>query len=194
MYNEKSFSGCLFNPMVSDKMLTAYPKLSEIILPEWACDPMLDTLLRYMALMYDPKSPLVINERDLNFRKGEAATIAQIDNNELKEQIFDFSHDYFLELLMRYLTRFVKSKEFSALMVVENCYWESVKQLFKPIDGKNSKEELDAVQKKSVIKDELDKDMDRLDRLYSSFLGEDELLKAKVKTRSTPEARAKLRA
>ena len=51
---------------------------------------------------------------------------------------------------------------------------------------------MDAVQKKSALKDELDKDIIRIDKLYKSFFGEDVELEKKGKLKITPENIAKL--
>jgi len=192
-YSEKEFSGCIFNPLVSADMLVKYPRLNEIILPEWK-DENLDSIIRFIICVYDPKSPLFLSERDLNYRKGVAANLCKFDTNneELLNSIYTCSHEYFVELTMRFLIRFIKSKEFAAIVIVENCFWESAKKLMEPITGKNSKEELEAVQKKSAIKDELDKDILRLDKYYKSFFGDDEELETRAKTRMTPESIAKL--
>lgn len=192
-YKEADFSGCMFNPLCKEKMLVKYPRLGEIVLPEWK-DKDTDNIIRFIICAYDPKSPLFITERDLNYRKGISADLSGFDMNdeEFLNSIYNCTHIYFVELVMRFLTRFIKSKEFAAIIIVENCFWESAKKLMEPISGKNSKEELEAVQKKSAIKDELDKDIARLDKYYKSFFGDDDSLEAKAKTRITPESVAKL--
>jgi len=194
MYSEKNFNGCAFNPLTKEKMIVTYPRLSEIILPEWQV-PELDALLRYIICVYDPKSILVTTERDLNYRKGLAAELAGLDMNDdvFMTSIYTCTHDFLAELIVRFLMRFVKSKEWAAIVIVENCFWESAKKLMEPISGKNSKEELEAVQKKSAIKDELDKGILRLEKYYKSFFGEDDDLQARAKTRVTPESIAKLK-
>jgi hypothetical protein len=194
MYSEQNFKGCAFNPLTKDKMLDAYPRLTEIILPEWRTEE-LDGLLRYIICVYDPKSILVSTERDLNYRKGISAELSGLDmnNDELMTSIYTCTHDFIADLIVRFLMRFVKSKEWAAIVIVENCFWESAKKLMEPISGKNSKEELEAVQKKSAIKDELDKDIARLEKYYKSFFGDDDDLQSKAKTRVTPESIAKLK-
>lgn len=209
-YSEKDFKGCAFNPLVKGKMLNEYSRLCEIISPEWDT-PYLDELIRYVICVYDPKSPLAIQERDLNYRKGVAAELAKMDmdNNDFIQAVYNCSYimknvsvedallggDFPLisDLIMKYLMRFVKSKEWAAIIIVENCFWESAKKLMEPISGKNSKEELEAVQKKSAIKDELDKDIARLEKYFKSFFGDDDDLALRAKTRVTPESIAKLK-
>lgn len=192
-YSEKDFSGCMFNPLVKKKMIDTYPRLTEIIIPEWRTTE-LDSLLRYIICVYDPKSILVSTERDLNYRKGLAAELSglDIDDEELITSIYNCTHHFLSDLIIRFLTRFIKTKEWAAIVIVENCFWESAKKLMEPISGKNSKEELEAVQKKSAIKDELDKDIARLEKYYSLFFGEDTDLELMAKTRVTPESIARL--
>lgn len=193
-YGQKDFSGCIFNPLVREDMLQAYPRLNEIILPEWG-KAELGNLLRYIILVYDPKSILATTERDLNYRKGVAAELAGFDMNDeaYMTSVYTCTHEFLAELIMKFLMRFIKSKEWAAIVIVESCFWESAKKLMEPINGKNSKEELEAVQKKSAIKDELDKDIARLDKYYKAFFGEDEDLLLRAKTRVTPESIAKLK-
>jgi len=193
-YSEKSFSGCIFNPLVKGNIIEVYPRLNEIVLPEWDRSE-LDSLIRYVILVYDPKSVLASTERDLNYRKSVAAELSGFDMNDedYMADIYNCTHEFLPELIMKFLMRFIKSKEWAAIIIVESCFWESAKKLLEPISGKNSKEELEAVQKKSAIKDELDKDIARLDKYYKAFFGEDEELLMRAKTRVTPESIAKLK-
>lgn len=190
-YKEKDFKHCSFNPLVNGSMIDNYPRIAEIVEPEWVTSPELDSLIRYIILVYDPKSPMVKNEKDLNYRKGVAAEMAGFnmeDERDLVNSIFDCTHEYFVDLIIKFLIRFAKSKEFAAIIVVENCFWESAKELMKPITGDNSKQVLEAVQKKSAIKAELDIDIGRLEKYYKSFFGEDLDLETKAKTKFTPES------
>ncbi len=198
-YSEKDFNACMFNPLVKKKMGDAFPRLYEIVAPEWV-DENLDAILRYVCLVYDPKSLLVTAERDLNYRKSVAAELARINMSEiavneagesLVASVFNCTHPYLADLIIRYLTRFVKTKEWIAIVVVESCFWESTKKLLEPISGKNSKEELEAVQKKAAIKDELDKDISRLEKYYKAFFGEDEQLEMVAKSKMSPESIAR---
>lgn len=193
-YDRQNFSGCQFNPLVKDKMLKAYPRLNEIINAEWM-DTSLDAILRYIVMVYDPGSVLIKSEKDLNVRKGLAAELAglPVDDAIFMESIYKFSHEYAASLTIRYLQRFAKNMEFAAIVIVENCFWESAKKLLDPILGKDSKAELEAVQKKSAIKDELDKDIARLQKYYKSFFGEDEDLESANKKSVTAESIARLK-
>lgn len=167
-------------------MLENYPQLSEIILPDWM-DEYTDCVMRYIVMVYDPKSPLINNERDLNYRKGVAGELAGIEDEEVLESLFTSTHRYSADLTVKYLCRFVKSKEWAAICAFESSFWESIKEVIEPITGKNSREKLDSVQKKSAIKEEIEKDILRLDKLYRVFFGEDDELQNKAKKRLTPE-------
>lgn len=190
MYKKKDFDACQFNPLTDRKLLEAYPRLSEIVLPEWSADGSLDNILRYVILVYDPKSLLVYNERDLNFRKGVAADLAGFDMQDtgFMEDIYNCAHPYITELIIRYLQRFCKSREWAAICALESAFWESIRKVIEPISGKNSKEELENVQKKSTIKCEINDDIQRLEGLYKKFLGEDEGLLQSANNRIRPES------
>lgn len=193
MYTSKQFKNCVFNPLSEGKMLSLYPKLSEIIEPEWTEDENLDRLIRYVICVYDPGSPLVSAERDMNYRKGIAADLAGFDSvmgdDDLMQSIYRCTHDYITVLIVEYLRRFAKSMEFAALIVTESCYWEAVGHLMTPIKGEDSKKILEAAQKKSVLKDEMDKDIARIDKYKKTFFGGDDALEEvfKRKSFSSPE-------
>ena len=191
-YNQKSFDACLFNPMTDERMLDAYTALTEIISPEWADDAALDQIIRYTIMVYEPKSPLVTIERDLNYRKGIAAELAGFDMQyeELLDSIYSCSYPMMPEFITLYLRRFARSKEWAAIVATEYKFWESIRKMLEPISGKNSNEELAGVQKKSVVADEIEKDINRLDNLYKVFFGEDGDLEKKAKKRMTPELMA----
>lgn len=189
MYSKKDFSNCIFNPLTDEPMLEAYPKLSEIILPDWSEDANLDSLLRYVIMVYDHRSIMVMNERDLNFRKTIAAELAGFDttDEDLLTSIYSVSYDICASLIIKYLMRFSRSKEWAAICAFESAFWESIQKVIEPIEGKTTKEELDSVQKKAVIKEEIIKDITRLDALYKNFFGDDEELEKKARKRTSPE-------
>lgn len=171
--------------MTDMAMVNAYPLLSEIIDPEW-CDEHLDSIIRYMIMVCDPKSPMVINERDLSYRKSIAIEVAHIDL-DIAEAVIHSTHKYSGDLTYLFLKRFIRSREWAALFALDSNYWESIKEVLKPITGKNSREILDSVQKKAVIKQEIIDDIKRLEIMNRSFFGEDEELQNRNKRRLTPE-------
>lgn len=184
-YNDFSKT-CQFNPLAEQPILQACPALSEIVDPDWQ-DEWLDAILRYTIMVYDPRSPLVLNERDLNYRKGIAVELIHIEDELIAESIINSTHKYSPALIIKYLMRFARSKEWAAICAFESAYWESIKEVIEPISGKNSREKLDSVQKKAVIKQEIIEDIKRLDALYRTFFGEDDELLSKNKRRLSPE-------
>lgn len=186
-YTKQEFERCTFNPMVEGSMLHEYPRLNEIVKLEWV-DQDLDAILRYAICLYDPKSPIVQNERDLNYRRGVAAELAGIDDEEFQTLLYTHTHKYAPELIIKYLMRFPKSKEWMAICCFEFKFYEAAKMMLTPIQGKETKSELESVQKKSLIADELEKDIKRIDVLYKSFFGGDDDLEKKVKRKLTPES------
>lgn len=189
IYKQTDFNNCQFNPLVGGLMLQTFPLLADIVNPDWQ-DEYLDSILRYIIMVYDPKSPLVLNERDLNYRKGIALELANLENQEVAEPILTLTHRYSESLMILYFRRFIRSKEWAAICALEFSFWESLREVMKPISGKNSREILDSVQKKAAIKEEIEKDIKRLDQFQRSFFGEDEELLAKNKRRITPELMA----
>lgn len=185
-YKQADFKSCQFNPLTDQGMLDAYPKLGEIIDAEWH-DDNLDCILRYMIMVYDPKSPLIAYERDLNYRKDTAILLAKIEDEITAAAVVNSTHTYSPVLFIKYLMRFARSKEWAAICAFESSFWESIKEVIEPISGKTSKEKLDSVQKKAAIKEEIEKDIRRLDQLYRTFFGEDDELQLKAKRRLTPE-------
>lgn len=183
-YTEQHFNGCAFNPKTSADMLSVYPDLYEIIEEDWPRDN-LDQLLRWVILVYDPKSPLIKLESDLNHRKDVAFDLARIDDDELRFAIAAHTHDFIAVLIARYLVRFTKSKEWAAICACEYCYWESIRKLMEPISARDTKGELEAVQKKAAIKEEMDRDITRLDKYYEKFFGGDTELEQKIRRNYT---------
>ena len=183
------FASCAFNPMCDGKMLSEYPRLSEIIDPDWTEEANLDGLIRYCIMVYDPRSPLVLNERDLNHRKGVAAELAGMDmtDEEWLTSIYVHSHPFIVDLIVKYLIRYCKSKEYALICATEYKYWESIRRLMTPIADGKDRDALNAVQIKAAISEELDKDIARLDNYISKFFGEDTELIRKSKGKLSPE-------
>ncbi len=194
-YKKIQFAECAFNPLEDGSMLENNTKLYDIVESEWR-DQYLDSIIRFMIMVYDPKSPLFKGEKELHKRKTIAIELSGFDTEDSEAQkviadVLNCSHVYFVSLLTEFLKKFVKVKEFAAIIIVESCFWESCGQLMKPISGDNSKVILEAVQKKSAIKDELDKDIARLDKYYKSFFGDDEEAVDVAKGRFSPESVSK---
>lgn len=173
-------------------MTEAYPELWEIVSEELKQDDELDNLLRYIIMVYDPKSPLVNSERDLNFRKGIAAELAEIETgDEYAESIFSCNLPGLVETIGKFLVRFIKSKEWAAICAYEYKFWEAIRLLMQPIaSDKSDREQLDAANKKDVLSASIDEGLTKLESYYRNFFGEDEALEKRAKKRVSPELMA----
>jgi hypothetical protein len=183
-YSIKDFSGCVFNALTEGDMLSVYPKLSSIIEDDWKHEPLLDNIIRFVVLVYDPKSALR-KERDSMRRKNIAYDLAGFKRNELGEampEIIHETHELCLYITVRFLAKFVKDKEYAALCAFEFKYYENILELMTPIKGETNAERLEAAKKKSVISEEIIKDIKVIDDLWHGFFG-DKTLVEKVKTK-----------
>jgi hypothetical protein len=183
-YSIKDFSACVFNALTEGDMLSVYPKLSSIIEGDWKQEPLLDNIIRFVVLVYDPKSALR-KERDSIRRKNIAYDLAGFKRNELSEampEIINETHELCLYITVRFLAKFVKDKEYAALCAFEFKYYENILELMTPIKGETNAERLEAAKKKSVISEEIIKDIKVIDDLWHSFFG-DKTLVEKVKTK-----------
>jgi hypothetical protein len=190
-YTKKAFENCQFNPFNPEKMMQAYPIITEIVQPEWSDDPNLDMIIRYTIAVYDPKSPLSISEKDLNYRKGSAMEMLDIEDDAFKEALYLCTYPMLVELTVKYLCRFIRSKEWAAIAAIEFKYWEAIKLIMQPISSdKSDREQLDAANKKDVLSASIDEGLTKLDLYYRRFFGEDEELLNKAKRRLTPELMA----
>jgi hypothetical protein len=182
----------MFNPLVKKDMLKAHPRLGEIVGEREVAH--LDLILRYVCIMYDPKSPVIIQEKDLNYRKQVSAELAgfnQPDDEEFLQELFAAKIDWATVIIMRFLMRFVRERKWALICALEFKYWEGVARIMKPVEkglGGKDWDELKSIQIKATIADEAVKDIARLDTLYKEFYGEDsELENAARNHRMTPE-------
>lgn len=199
-YTDKDFEKCLFNPMVKKPIVQLYPQILEICPEDYEGLPYFDVVLRYICLLYDSKSPLIINERELNYRKQVAAELAGFNpdhDEKFLQSLYGFEFEWVVILIMRYLMRFIKQRQWAYICAIEMAYWENIQRIMKPVEkaekGKDW-DELKAIEIKSKLKDEAEKDLRRLDMLYRQFFNDDEELEEAVKTvRMTPESVGKLK-
>lgn len=191
MYKESDFKNLQYNPLVKGTITLVYPAL--MVLTKDVDDDFdghCDFLIRFIILCYEPNSLLAKNEKDWNRRKDVAADLLEISDDEtVRENLFLFKDKNHLSILINYLRFVVRHREYAVLATLEYKFWESVSKINTPIiDNGNAKAELEAVQKKSVLADELDKDISRINSYYKAFFGGDEgLTNTEDVKRWTPE-------
>lgn len=186
-YSEKDFQSCEFNPFSKLPMLEQYPRIKEIVDAEWISEyaASIDNILRFVVIVYDKNSPLRQNERDSLRRKNIAYDLAgfdRLENGEPDEVIVNETHPIIFMITVRYLAKFIKSKEYAALCAFEFKYYENIMELMTPIKGDTNAERLEAAKKKSVISEEIVKDIKIIDDLWLGFFGEKTLVE-KVKAK-----------
>jgi hypothetical protein len=196
MIKESDFSRCTFNPMFPGPLFEEYPALQILFdgKENWLDLPNVEQIVRWVIMCYDSLSPMIVLHKDLNERRKVAFQMVGIETNtELCLQLSTHTHEFAPEIIFRYLKEFVKNREFARLAAVEYKYWESIWHLLKPVSGDNSKVELEAMQKKSLLAAEIDKDIERLDKYFQQFFGHDKELiermqSKKVKRLGSPES------
>lgn len=201
---EATFSGCAINPLQANllgnnqRLLEFLPQvklpIDEDDIQEEFTNSEIENICRYIIMMYDPKSPLVKNERDLTSRKVKAAELSNLGTDqELLIRIYSCEHPLIVPISVGYLRFYAKSREYAAIVATEAKYWESIAGIMTPVDGKSDKDRLQAIQVKSALSDEVEKDILRLADYESKYFGLDELLEeATKKQRISPESIAGL--
>lgn len=121
MYKESEFNKCLFNPCVVD-MFVQYPQLSKI---QSISDKIDNKLMKYIVCVYDYRSPIVTNNRELKIRKQLAAEFVgyNIQKDDLKP-IYNIEYDYLLKAIDTFLKLFIHSRTWYMICCNESIFWE----------------------------------------------------------------------
>lgn len=192
-YLERDFNKCLFNPFVVD-LFEEYSQLKEIkdISPYIS-----NKLMKYIIAVYDYKSPIVINNRELKIRKQLAAEFAGYDlmKDDLKP-IFELSADHVIKAVDLFLKKFIHSRIWYMICCNENIFFEYGQRMLTPVagkseDGKPMTEK--AITEAMVLKTKLSDDMatidERLDAAYKRLYGGEQVDKF-LSGSTTPERMA----
>lgn len=172
---EKELSILEFNPMVKKNMLSAYPKLKEIV------GDVDDKLIRYVILMYDIKSPLRHHYPELGKRKEFAASMAGYDL--MKDDVitlFDFKindepYEELLDMIMKYL-KYQNNWVWSMIVSNEQAFYEYNRRVMMPVEGNRDKDILQAINIKTQIMVSQDEIYQRLQKYYRDLSGGDDKL------------------
>lgn len=179
MYAEKDFEKCLFNPCEVD-MFVSYPQLKKI----QDISPLIDNkLMKYIVCVYDYKSPIVTNNRDLKVRKQVAAEFAGYDflKNDISH-IFNISEEYIMKAIDTFLKTFIHSRTWYMICCNEGIFYEFGQRMLLPVTtkdegGKPMTEK--ALTETMVLKTKLSDDMasidERLDAAYKRLYGNEQI-------------------
>lgn len=189
MYTEKNFTGCTFNPLIKD-FRERYENLFEIVPVDFVGDK--EKLLKYICLMYDPKSPLITDTASIDTRKRNAAQYAgyAIDEKGLNE-IFELTNKHVIEVIDVFLRRHINERLAYMIFGNEQTFFEYGKRLLQPVEWKEDSKEKDLLSA-IAIKTKLSEDMAainaRIEADYKRLYNNDAHLEKVVTKRAfTPE-------
>ena len=143
------------------------------------------TIIRYIVLLYDVKSPLRLKIPDILNRKEECAEMVGLKSG--REELFDLSHPKVLSYINQYL-RYQSSKVWSVLMANEEVLWQYQNELLTPITQfKTDKDKLQALEIKSKLMAECDAIIKRIESYEEKLFGDNKEKKDQI-LNMTPEA------
>jgi len=186
-YQEKDFSGCVFNPLIKKDLIKAYPGIQTIIKDNYPKE-LTDKVLRYVISMYDQSSPLIRALPELTQRKQVAANIAEITDEKFLDSLFKSGEDWVVEIVGSFLRNFGAPKVWMMIVSQEQMFHEYFDRIMKPVDADKDTDIIRGVDLKSKLAAEMDTISQRLEGYYRKLYGEDDDLQAQSKQqRLTPE-------
>jgi len=169
---------------VEGDLLEALPQLAKF--KSFADCPHSDRnqLIRYIALMYDKKSPLVIANRNPETKHIEAVKLSKL------QRVGDFSED-----IMDMLIEFLKDQNdltWAMIVANEGTFWEYHRMIAQPIESfDGDKDRLSATSLKTKLLNDCDEIAGRLESYYLKVF-QDQKIVEKAKSRLlTPESFAR---
>jgi hypothetical protein len=202
LFSESDFTKMRFIPFgVKKPMLKLYPRLEEVVtnISHGLNDDGVDKVLKYIAFMYDPETPLREKYPDVERRKEFALTLAgfDLDTDTTAHSLTAFDEEWMADVVVNYLV-LINNRLWTLIVTNEQTFYEYAKRLVAPVqraDGDKDKDVLQGVQIKSKIMEDMDKINDRLTAYYRQISGEDDLMTEVVSKRKrvTPEMMAKMK-
>jgi hypothetical protein len=119
-YNFKSLS---LDISSKELMQDKYPFLKGLFTETPFTQSQLDKAIRFMCCAYDPASPLIRSLSDLKARKTQAAKTSGFENYHLIP----------MDMILVFLGKVVKCREWTLLVATEECYDEYIELLMQPI-------------------------------------------------------------
>ena len=180
LFNESDFAECcipIFGKDIhKDKSVTQiFGKVSADQIP----------LIKYIALMYDQKSPMRLKISDIQLRKEECYEMSELKGD--KEGIFDLSHDNILAYINAYL-KHQSSKIWAVMTANEEVLWQYQQELLTPIvNYKNDKDKLQALEIKTKLMQECDAIIKRIEAYEEKIFGDNDDKKKEI-LNLTPES------
>lgn len=186
-YTAKSFEKCLFNPM------DLSPELDELR-PD--CEHS-ENVLKYILCLYDPKSPLIKDNKNITQRKQEAARLAGFDlekDSEFLDGLYTFSNKAAVESTCLFLRKYVNEMLWSTIVVHEQMYYEYHSRLMASIEevDTNQKDVYSTVVLKEKLREGLIAIYRDLQAFYKEMYPEEALREAVTGRKITPETMSRV--
>jgi hypothetical protein len=192
-YSLDSFKNCLFNPLVknlTEKYSTLLP-----LLPKGENG---ERVLRYILLIYDPKSPLIKDIRNIKARKQESARLAGFDlqkDSDFLDDLFSFKNKEAAAKAVLFLKEFIHNRTWSMIVSHEQTFYEYNERLMKPVDDDGDAKEKD-VMATIVLKSKLVQDLkdihSTLKEYYKEMFEDDDLRDKVINKRISPETMSRV--
>lgn len=192
-YSQESFKNCLFNPLVKD-LTGKYPALIPL-LPQGENG---EKILKYILFLYDPKSPLIKDSRNIKTRKQEAARLAGFDlqkDTDFLDRLYSFKNKEAAAKTVLFLKEFIHNRTWSMIVSHEQTFYEYNERLMKPVEDDKETKEKD-IMSTIVLKSKLVQDLkdihSTLKEYYKEMFDDDDLRDKVVNTRISPETMARV--
>lgn len=189
-YTQSSFDNCKYNPLIKD-FKTKYKELFKMVPDSFVGDS--EKLLRYVCLMYDPKSPLIQDSASIEMRQRSAAQYAGYDLAENLESIFELSDLDIIDVIDTFLKVHIHERLWYMICVNERTFYEYGKRSFMPIKWDEGTKEQAAISIKTKLSEDMASINERIESDYRIlYLDDIKLQKVVTKKRMTPESVSKL--
>lgn len=180
-YSIDDFDAMRFNPLCKQELEKEYPELMPITK---LCGKDADLIMRYILLVYDETSVLAQSQRDITMRKQKGIELSGIKNKsaEFIESITLCTHKSIVKMICEYMKVFKKPRLWQMIVANEMLFQEYNERLMQKIkeNDMDEKKELDALQVKTKIRQEVEAINTSLESYYSAMFGKDEDLKRKI--------------
>ena len=196
MFKQSDFSKCLFNPYTEDLFKT-YKQLSVFKDISINID---DKLMKYIIVVYDYNSPIVLKYRDLKVRKQQGAEFSGYSVlDESMQSIFNLEEEYMLKAVDLFLKKFIHNRTWYMICANESIFWEYGQRMLKPVGAEeeggkklSEKDLIAAMQAKTKLSEDMSSIDERLDSGYKRLYG-DENMGRFTNRATTPESIARER-
>ena len=158
-----------------DKLFSKYPLLDKITTEEGV--KATPSLIKYIAYVYDPNSPLASSHPDLVSRKEHAKQLTKHSGTIDNHAIFVF------------IARLINNRLWTEIVANETVFDEYTSKVLNPIANLDEDKTLKAVQIKNTMLNQMGEMRQRIKKLRSELFSADEALveSSKEKLRLTAE-------